>query len=433
MSTDIASDLKWNGTQQYDFVHSQARFPAFIGGRDSGKTASLVFKLVKYLSENPGADIMGTVPQLNRIGTILIPCFRKFFGEHVGIMWQWKEKAHEIYFPIWDSTVYLKAADDPDTIRGTRVAAGFMDEIAEGDQLEAFLILVDAINETGGDKNYLNQLWVSSTPKDTKMWIKETWQDHLDPDTQEPMEDPEQYPLFHMKTKDNRFAPEWTRLRAERLESTRRGRMEYGGEFLTIEGIAFPELSTTLHRHTPSSDIVFKKFVTGFDLGAVSPTSLILIGEDVQGRLWALKEFYQRNAIPEDWADWLGENNVSDVRCDPSISDDQMKIWRRRYYLPRMQRAMSVRGFEDRVGVLASRLEPRFDGKPGLYISPQCPNLWTELENLAYARVRGREHQVNKWAPGTLDHAYDALCYGLSAWDRRKLGRPQGYEVSYAR
>lgn len=426
-------DLELMKGPQQDFVLSDKRFCAYIGGRDSGKTASLVFKMMKYLSEHPGADIMGTLPQLNRIRSILIPAMRKFFGKYQGILWEWKRKDNEIYFPAWDSTLFLRAADDPDTIRGTRVAAGFMDEVAEGDQLEAFLILVDAINETGGDKNYLNQLWVTSTPKDTKMWIKEVWGDKLDPDTQEPLTDPEEYPLFRMKTKDNPFAPKWVHERAERLQTTRRGRMEYGGEFLTIEGIALPELKESIHRKAPSEDVVFKRFVTGFDLGAVSPTSLILIGEDEQGRLWALKEFYKRNAIPEDWADWLGENNVSDVRCDPSISDDQMKVWRRRYLLPRMQRAMAVRGFEDRIGVLASRLEPRFDGKPGLFISPQCPNLWTELENLAYARVKGREHQVNKWAPGVLDHAYDALCYGLSAWDKKRYHRPQGLEISHAR
>jgi PBSX family phage terminase large subunit len=426
-------NLDWNGTQQYDFVHSTARFPVYVGGRDSGKTASIVFKMMKYLSENPGADMVGVLPQLVRIKTILIPAMRKFFGEYYGTLWEWKRKDNEIYFPAWGSTCYLKAADDPDTCRGIRVPAAWMDEIAEGNQLEAFLILEAAITETGGDKKYPNQLWAASTPRDTKKWIKQIWLDKQDPVTEEPHENPEEYPLFRMETQDNPFAPEWIKKRARQLKGTRWGRQEYGGEFLSIEGVAFPELRESVHFKRPFEGTVLSRWVTGFDLGASSPTAFVLLGQDTEGRIWALDEYYKRNAAPADWAEWLGENNVKDVRCDPSISDVEMRDWRRRYNLPRMQRAMSVRGKKARRSILADRLQLRGDNKPGLFISPDCPNLWDELQNLAFARVKGQEHTTDDWAPGTQDHAYDALCYGLSKWDKPPLGRPQGYEVVHAR
>jgi len=47
-----------------------------------------------------------------------------------------------------------------------------------------------------------------------------------------------------------------------------------------------------------------------------------------------------------------------------------------------------------------------------------CPNLVSELNNLAFAQARIGEFSVDRWEQGSNDHAFDALCYGLSVFDR---------------
>ncbi|KKK91520.1 hypothetical protein LCGC14_2712120, partial [marine sediment metagenome] len=87
-------------------------------------------------------------------------------------------------------------------------------------------------------------------------------------------------------------------------------------------------------------------------------------------------------------------------------------------YGVRLKRAAPhAKGFENRIRLWRNRLTVRA-GAPRIYISRDCPNLISEIRNLAYQELRPGEVTLGKWAKGCSDHAYDSTVYGLSAFDR---------------
>ena len=78
----------------------------------------------------------------------------------------------------------------------------------------------------------------------------------------------------------------------------------------------------------------------------------------------------------------------------------------------------TVKRFDDRVRLWRNRLALR-DGVPNVFIDfGACPNLVSELNNLAFDSPHVGEYAVDRWGKGLNDHAYDAGAYGLSAFDR---------------
>ena len=65
------------------------------------------------------------------------------------------------------------------------------------------------------------------------------------------------------------------------------------------------------------------------------------------------------------------------------------------------------------------------DGVPRMFIDfGACPNLVSELNNLAFAQARIGEYSVDRWEQGLSDHGYDGCAYGLSAFDRNTTYHP---------
>ena len=69
--------LMW---EQGEFCKSEARHPAFVGGRGSGKTFVLVVKAFKLAIENPGIRGLITEPTFGMIRENLMPVIDKIYG-----------------------------------------------------------------------------------------------------------------------------------------------------------------------------------------------------------------------------------------------------------------------------------------------------------------------------------------------------------------
>ena len=69
---------------------SEARYPAFVGGRGSGKSVASILKSLRYINEyqGPGYAMM-TVPTLGDIDKILLPRMRLLFGDLEGKNNEW--------------------------------------------------------------------------------------------------------------------------------------------------------------------------------------------------------------------------------------------------------------------------------------------------------------------------------------------------------
>jgi phage terminase large subunit len=421
--TETKVDISLMKGTQVDFVRCSAKHPAFLGGRGSSKTYSLVAKAFEKAQNNPGIRGCLTQPTFDMIRRNLVPVWEKQWGVVGGKNGIWEFKLWqagapgEIAFQN-GSLIDLRPADAPEKFRGATYGFFGMDEIAVGNQLHVFLSLMPTLRQEGFDL----QGWVTSTPSGHQPWIRQIWMEHINPFTEAELT-AENYPIFRAKTVDNWHLPKgelegWREMFAD----TRFAAQELEGEFTALEGMAFEEFGDVHIREMPEDTVIVKK-VNGLDFGGSSPTSMHELCLDQSDRVWVTKEFYQRNADDYDWIRKCEEWGSYEIRCDPSRSESELEHLRNMYGLRGLKRAAPhAKGFEDRIRLMRNRLKVRSvgleRGKPRIFISPDCPNAISEMRNLAYREPRPGEMVLGKWAPGCNDHAYDDIVYGLSAFDR---------------
>jgi phage terminase large subunit len=408
------------------FFNSTARHPAFIGGRGSGKTYVLVVKAFNLALTYPGIRGVITEPTFGMIRDNLVPVIDKVYGAFQKRppdqenLWDYRlivqGTPQEISFTN-GSLISLRPVDDPDKFRGSTRGFFAMDEVAVGiQQYDAFMVMALTLRQEGMPC----QGFVVSTPSASKPWIKKMWKENVTPKGESPL-DPEIFPLFQMSMDENPYLPESEKIVNRMLYGgTEKGRSEQlGGQFVGLEGAAFEEFGESHIRPMNEADEADRKIV-GLDFGKSSPTAAVEIWYNKTfDRVWVTREFYKRDCVDYDWIEAVGEWNVPEIICDPSRSEKELIDLRRMYGLPGLRRARPiVKGFDGRKQRLRTRLAMRPDGKPGIFISPDCPNLIDEISNLAQKELRGGEISLNEWAPGLRDHAYDGLCYALGEVDR---------------
>jgi len=391
---------------QRDFVVSEAPYPGYFAGRGAGKSIAGLIKLIHYATRNPGALLFATQPTNDGFEQNVLPAMREIWRDGEGSEWAFKEKKGQIVFPRLNVTVLLLSAEATIPGIGASFAAGWMDEIGIGNQRDLFLSLQPAMRQKGYD----HQIWVTSTPKVTYPWIKQIWVEHIHPLTRRELASWQgRYPTFHAHTKDNPWLPE--EIKSQLLsewEGSRWAAQELAGEFITVEGVAFPEFSRQIHVRAFDGRPTARR-VVGIDFGQARPTALVEIVQDEGKKLWVVDSFYKRNAIEDDWVQWCADRKITKLVCDPTASEEQLIFWRGKYNIY-MTPAKSNRR-DERYKFWSQNIAVKDDGRPNIYIDPKNEDLIAELENLAHAVTRGRNEPEDKWVPGSNDHAYDAGAY----------------------
>jgi hypothetical protein len=276
---------------------------------------------------------------------------------------------------------------------------------------------------------------VTSTPHWRRPWIRQIWKDGRNPQTKARLPVSE-YAIFHASTAENFYNPEGfvDSLRAT-APSERYARQELFGEFIDVEGVAFPQFSERIHCRLPPEGMKVKRRVIGVDFGSNSPTALIECALLDNGEIQVVWEFYERNCSERQLVEAIASRPPAKVLCDPSGKNQIEGL--RRYGI----NAVGARGneFDRRYRLVTSRLsllnrstgkvfqpgEPGAEyAKPGMFIA-NAPNLVAELQNLSFASVRGTEQLLDRWEQGAQDHAYDALAYCLMELDPATMKVPQ--------
>ncbi len=432
MVTETAIELM-KGTQT-DFFLSEAKHPAFIGGRGSSKTFSFCAKAFTKAETNPGIRGCLTQPTFGMISRNFVPVWEQQFGSLGGKngIWEFRQYQQgcpqEIAFKN-GSLIDLRPADAPEKFRGATYGFFGMDEVAIGNQLHVFLALMPTLRQKG----YPRQGFVTSTPSGHQPWIRQIWMEHVNPFTETALT-PEHYPIFRARTKDNWHLPKgelehWMEMYAD----TRFRAQELEGEFTALEGMAFEEFGGIHIREMPEDTVIVRK-VNGLDFGGSSPTSMHEGCLDQSDRLWITREFYKRNADDYDWIRQCEEWGSGEIRCDPSRSESELEHLRRIYGVRLRRAEPHAKGFENRIRLWRNRLTVRSVGlevgQPRIFISRNCPNLISEIRNLAYPEPRPGEINLLKWAKGCNDHGYDDVCYLMSAFDRGNRVNPISFRRS---
>lgn len=408
---------------QTDFFRSEAFSPALIAGRGYGKTIALSAKAFAYAMKNPKGRGVLTQPSFEMIRRNFLPIWNAQFGHLTPNTWEYRiiqqGTPQEIVFKngfIYD----LRPATNEmaERFRGATYCVAGMDEIRNEDQLSCYLALFGAVRTVAGAEEFPLQFFVTSTPEARRPWIKKIWTEHVDPISGDPLP-PGDYPKFKARMEDNWHLTEAQKKRQRAMfgGQSRYARQELDAEDVAIEGAAFEEFRRDVHIKVMPEDAVYMRRLAGLDFGATSPTSMHELCLDQSQKVRVRREFYKRNADDYDWVRKAQEWEIPLIICDPSRSEKELEDLRRRYGVNIRRARPPAKRFEDRVRLMRNRLVVREDGHPGITFDPGCPNIASEIENLAFAQPRLGEYAVDRWETGANDHAFDDVCYGLSEID----------------
>lgn len=384
--------------KQHAFIHNSAHHGAIVGGIGSGKSQGGAIRAVRAAY---GVLGKASVPVPN-IGMVTAPTWdmlrdasiRTFLAVAGDLVTTW-HKADRIAVMQNGSEVIFRTADDPDHLRGPNITWWWGDEAAYY-HADVRRVMIGRCRQHGHGYD-----WLTTTPKGRNYIYKTFVTDHVnDPD----------YFIIRVTTRDNGFLDEDY---IKSLESEYEGdyaRQELEGEFVSFEGLIYPEFSR--ERHVVRSDAIpasFARVWAGVDWGYVHPGVINVYGINADGRLYQIHEEYATKRGIDEWADVALQlrniYHIGDFVCDPSEPDYINK------FIAKGCRALPANNtVSTGIQAVKRRLANRADGLPGLLYYPGAVHNFTEKEQYQWAK--NRETLLD--APlKTNDHAQDAERYAV--------------------
>jgi len=285
------------------------------------------------------------------------------------------------------SELLFRSADNPDRLRGIDLDYAWIDEGAMC-PAATWDIVIGRLRAHGK----AGPCWVTTTPKGrNRLYQRQA-----------------QMTVFRASTKDNPYlSPEFVKS----LEQAYTGdfaRQELLGEFVTFEGLVYPEFSRDVHviQQVPDG---LRGWIVGVDEGYTNPTVLLLVGFDNDGRAYVVSEWYRRNVLQDVVLEEAWELQCKydpEYRVDPSAAG-LIAAMGARYMDASGVRSEVVDGIRQ----VKARLQKAGDGKPRLFIHASCANTIAEFEAYSWKKVKDNyTEQPEK----QFDHACDALRYALA-------------------
>ena len=167
MSLDFKGiDLKLTDLQK-NIINDQNRFKIIISGRRSGKTMCAIASLAKY-SRYPNRKCMYIAPSYRMAKQIAWEDLKTMLKEK-----NWAKKINESDLSITlvnGSTIYLRSADNPDSIRGIGLDYVVLDEAADITEDAWRAVIRPTLSDREGDA------MIISTPKG-RGWLYDIYND----------------------------------------------------------------------------------------------------------------------------------------------------------------------------------------------------------------------------------------------------------------
>ena len=154
-------------TPQYAVSSSDKRFRVLISGRRFGKTYLAIIEMMKYASK-PNQKIWYVAPTLKMAKDICWSDLKEVLNQ-----FNWIEDINETTLTVTlrktGSTISLKSADQPDSLRGTGLNFLIMDEFADISKRTWFEVLRASVADTEG------AVLMCGTPKGYGNWSYEMY------------------------------------------------------------------------------------------------------------------------------------------------------------------------------------------------------------------------------------------------------------------
>lgn len=379
----------WDDTHRYQVINI---------GRRGGKTTLAAVKIIDFSFKNKNSIVWYVAPTYKQAKTILWEMMKDLVP--LGLVAKKNEQELSITLRT-GSKIYLKGADNPDSLRGVRIDFCVFDEVAFYTRWpEVWKIMRPTLADSKADCMFISTPNGFNHFKDLADKVDDDWQ------------------YFHYTTRDNPYIDdsEIEAMRAEMDEDS--FAQEILGEFRKMKGLIYKDFNRETHMvDIPNFDFSPSwTFTRSLDFGFSHKTAIIW---------WAINgngsEIYAYDGVYE--TGWTTKDIVEAVRikdagrmitnpvCD-SESPLQIEEMRREgvHFNPIKKGKDSVRQGIQKV---AGLLKPRPDtGKPNIMISKHLGWLADEFEKYRWIEVKSGDSSYQKEAPLKRDDdAMDALRY----------------------
>jgi phage terminase large subunit-like protein len=364
---------------QGKFIADDARYVAFVAGRNSGKTFAGSVKAYRNA-------------QRGGLGVIAAPDFPMLeFGAKRAFIERLREcrepfELHQqrgvVTIPRWNAEIRFATLETEGRVRGPNYAWGWVDEVEYVTDRTIWQALKGAIRD-GSDP----QLFVTTTPKGRRL-VWDEWVQHATPN----------HVLYKATTRDNPFIDAEDYI-AGLGYSGRFLAQEIDAEFVAFDGLVFPEWS---RERLQAVDCDGWRCVLGVDVGTRNPTAILTVRQAGDGRVHVEREVYRRNMGAADVVAAIQSEadrvNPEAIYIDPSAAGYVVDLERAGYPV--------VKADNDRkrgVQLMATALAD------GLTVDPSCVAFVDEIEAWHYPDGKRESDDPVK----ENDHAMDAWRYAV--------------------
>ncbi len=389
--------------KQMRFHESEAKFRAILTGVGFGKTSALVNEVIKWAASKPSLYAIGA-PTYPLLANTAMREFFKFCPAQIIE----KISGKAVKFVNGAEILFIQGDDERDIerCRGLTLGGYALDEVTLFPYLMWQVMIARLRDPNGAMKGIC-----AGTPKGNN-WTKSLFADHMNPNGN-PL-NPEDYAYFGGSTLDNPFTPQEYKATMMEEYSGIFAKQEIYGMFVSFEGAVFSNFRRDMHV-IDASKMKFEAVIGGIDFGFTSPSVMLKIGIDPDGRLYITDEFYERRVTDSQLADHAKEN-FRDVEFFIADSENPSGIQEFN------DRGMDCRGVKKKpleprgnfvmssIKKVASLLEPRKDGKPRLFVDKRCVNTIMEFENYRYPEKAGEKPEA-ELPLRVHDHAMSAIRY----------------------
>jgi len=395
------------------------RFIVINSGRRFGKSILVINEVFKRAVQNPGSYWI-IAPTYRQVKAIY---WRGLIGEFIPKEMVKKMNESELYIEVKTitgetSTIELKGADNPDSLRGSALDGVVFDEYAFTKPFVWEEIVEPMIREKKGWALFI------STPKG----FNHFW------DMSEYARNPKhkEWAYFHFTSYDNPYFDKKELDKARSKASPERFAQEYMAEFTKNAGLVYQEFDKDVHVlkiDQPEPNWVKYRSI---DFGQTNPTACLWVGIDGAGSLYVYDELYRTGISTSELAHLINAKSADyytatygDSAAAQSIKDlAEYGV----YVTPIQKTAHASREDYLKAGIEKVREFLKIQegtGKPKLFVSSRCQNLIDEFLAYSWPEVKDDVRELNKpeKPEKAYDHALDALRYFIYEYTR-----PQKYE-----
>lgn len=363
--------------QQFAFLHDQRRYPAFIGGRNSGKTFTGAYKAFERMSRGGLGLVAGPSFPAMKLGPK--PRLLKVLDD-AGIVYKENKNDNTLYAYGLNAEVQFAGLENDTYTRGPNYGWGWVDELDFVANPEMYKTAKASVRD--GD-NY--QLFSTSTPKGQyiiwREWVRDADDFHK---------------LYKASTYDNFFVDADSFVAGLGYAGSFYAQ-EINADFVKLEGLVYPDFD----RLAQIREVDCADWPCALGLDSGLHTTALMTMRYSGDRFHIERELYRGNMSNGDIIDAVCEeyarSNALFIVFDPAAGNLGVDLQRQGLHVRKAQKfAGSV---EDGIRRVTGLL-------PALTVDPACRNFIAEIESYQYP-PNGEKDQPIK----ANDHLMDALRY----------------------